>query len=149
NENLFDRYNQLLEAIQLKGPKFNLSQEERGQAIADQLGLQAAARAGYSPQAFPDFLDRLMQTKGNTGSWFSDLFGVPNPNAKRLRELLKDLSVLPAVCVTRDAEKKEEEFNKWQFKVLHYRGIGHAESVPGVIMRKTLADPLRGDITSF
>lgn len=149
NENLFDRDNQILETSRLRKTSFNFAREERGQMTADQIGLQAVARAGYVPGAFPGFRDRLMQTKGNTGSWLSDLFGSTNPNAKRLRELLKDLASLPAGCITHDLKTDPQDFAKWQSEVLHYHGIGHAEKLSGVATRETLAEPLRADINNF
>jgi len=149
NENLFDRYNQVLDSWRLKNSSRNVSREDRGQITADQLGLEAVARAGYAPERLPDLLDRSLETKGNTGSWLSELFGTTRPNSKRLRELLKDLSRLPAGCISRGTEKHADEFAQWQSDVLHYQGIGHREKVSGVALRKVLGDPLRGDIHTF
>jgi WD40 repeat protein len=150
NENLFDRFNQIVETAGTKKVPTSSSKEgDRAQIIADQLGLQAVTRAGYSPGALPDFMDRLFETKGNTGSWLSDFFGITKPNAKRLRELLKDQSVLPAGCLGRQPVEQAEAFARWQAAVLHYRGIGHAEKVGGVSMRKVLNAPLRGDVESL
>src|SRR5262249_14250343 len=73
-DDLFEKYNQMVESVRLKKSHHSYtSDENRNQMIADQLGIQAVARAGYAAQAYPDFLDRLMQTKGKTGSWISDL----------------------------------------------------------------------------
>ena len=150
NENLFDRFNQIVETSSLKKAPPDSSREgERGQLIADQLGLQAVARAGYTPSALPDFMDRLLETKGKTGNWLSDLFGATKPNAKRLRELLRDQSALPAACVSRQPVGQTEAFARWQSAVLRYRGIGHAEKINGAFVRKVLNDPLRGDINAF
>lgn len=150
NEDLFGLYNQYLESVRLKKSRHKPSdEEERGQKIADQLGVQAVARAGYSPQAFPDLLDRIMQTKGKTGSWLSDLFGATRPDSRRLREALKDVSSLPASCIETKSAAPSGEFRQWQAAVLHYEGIGHAEHLNGVLARKQLNDPLRGDIEHF
>jgi len=51
DEDFFGLYNQLVESVRLK--KMHASppgEEERSQKVADQLGVQAVARAGYSPQ---------------------------------------------------------------------------------------------------
>ena len=150
NENLFDRFNQMVETSRLKKAPAGSSKEgERGQLTADQLGLQAVARAGYAPGALPDFMDRLLETKGNTGSWLSDLFGTTKPNSKRLRELLKDQAALPTACVAPKPVELGEAFAPWQSAVLHYRGIGHAEKISGVTVQKVLNDPLRGDVNLF
>jgi hypothetical protein len=150
DEDLFGLYNQFMESVRLKKLRASPSgEEERGQKIADQLGVQAVARAGYSAQAFPDFMDRLMETKGKTGNWFSDLFGFTRPDSKRLREALKDVASLPASCIETRGPIPPEDFNQWQAAVLHYQGIGHAEHLAGLLSRKLLTDPLRGDIENF
>lgn len=150
DEDLFGLYNQFMESVRLKKTHASPSgEEEKGQKIADQLGVQAVARAGYSPQSFPDFMDRLMETKGKTGNWFSDILGYTRPNSKRLREALKDVASLPASCIEPKTPFQPEEFQKWQTAVLHYQGIGHAEHLAGVLSRKKLAEPLRGDIENF
>lgn len=150
DEDLFGLYNQFMESARLKRRHAPPSgEDDKGQKTADQLGVQAVARAGYAPQAFPDFLDRLMQTKGKTGNWFSDFFGATRPDSKRLREALKDVANLPAACVEAKAPSPSDEFHEWQVAVLRYREIGHAEHLTGVITRKQLRDPLRGDIEHF
>lgn len=150
DEDLFGLYNQFVESVRLKKMHASPSgEEERNQKVADQLGVQAVARAGYSPQSFPDFMDRLMQTKGKTGNWFTDIFGATPPNSKRLREALKDVTNLPASCIEQNARPSIDEFHQWQAAVLHYQGIGHGEHLSGVLSRKKLSDPLRGDIENF
>ena len=150
DEDLFALYNQFVESVRLKKRRPPPSgDEEKGQKIADQLGVQSVARSGYAPQAFPDFLDRLMQTRGKTGNWFTDLFGATRADSKRLREALKDIATLPASCIEAKQPAPSEEFHQWQAAVLHYRGIGHAERLNGVVSRKPLNNPLRGDIEHF
>jgi len=150
DEDLFGLYNQFVESVRLKKIHArSYGEEEKSQKIADQLGVQAVARAGYSAQAFPTFLDRLMETKGKSGNWLSDLFGYTRPDSKRLREALKDVGTLPASCIDRRAPVPSDDFHQWQAAVLHYQGIGHAEHLAGVLSRKKLADPLRGDIENF
>ena len=150
DEDLYERYNQFIESVRLKKLSSQpQGDEDKSQKIADQLGVQAVARAGYSPQALPDFLDRLMQTKGKTGSWLSDMFGATRPDSKRLREALKDAASLPAACLEAKAPAKPDDFHQWRAAVLHYHGIGHPEHLTGVLARKQLNDPLRGDIEHF
>jgi WD40 repeat protein len=150
SDDLFDLYNQLVESVRLKkrhaAPSGNA---DKGQSIADQIGLQAVARAGYAPQAFPDALDRRMETKGKTGNWFTDMFGATPANSRRLREALKEVSSLPRACREAASPAQPDEFYRWQSAVLHYNGIGHAEKLPGVLSRKGLNNPLRGDIEHF
>ena len=150
DEDLFGLYNQFVESARLKKRRSQPSgEEDKGQRIADQLGVQSVARAGYAPQVFPDFLDRLMQTKGKTGNWFTDLFGATRADSKRLREALKDIATLPASCIEAKVPGPSEEFHQWQAAVLRYRGIGHAERLSGIISQKQLNNPLRSDIEHF
>jgi WD40 repeat protein len=150
DEDLFGLYNEFVESVQLKKRHSQPSgKDDTSQKIADLIGVQAVARAGYAPQAFPDLLDRIMETKGKTGSWFSDLFGATSPNSKRLREALKDVSALPSSCIETRSPARSDEFHQWQAAVLHYQGIGHAERLNGVLVRKQFNDPLRGDIENF
>jgi hypothetical protein len=149
-DDLFALYNQLTDSLRLKKrhpePSGN---DDKGQSVADLIGVQAVGRAGYSPQAFLDALDRLMATKGKTGNWVSDIFGATSPSSRRLREALKDVSSLPRACMEAASAASPEEFQRWQSAVLHYNGIGHAERLPGVLSRKSLNNPLRGDIEHF
>jgi WD40 repeat protein len=150
DEDLFGLYNQFMESVRLKKRHSQPSgEEEKSQKIADQLGVQSVARSGYAPQAFPDFLDRLMQTKGKTGNWLTDLFGATRADSKRLREALRDIATLPPSCIEAKETVRSEEFQKWQAAVLHYRGIGHPEHLSGIVSRKQLNNPLRGDIEHF
>ena len=149
-DDLFALYNQLTDSLRLKKRHAEPSgNDDKGQSIADQIGVQAVARAGYAPQAFPDALDRLMATKGKTGNWVSDIFGATSPSSRRLREALKDVASLPRTCIEAASAASPEEFQRWQSAVLHYNGIGHGERLPGVLSRKSLNHPLRGDIEHF
>jgi Peptidase family M48 len=149
-DDLFALYNQLTDSLRLKKRHAESSgNDEKGQSIADQIGVQAVARAGYSPQAFPEALDRLMATKGKTGNWVSDIFGATSPSSRRLREALKDVATLPRTCIEAALAPSPEEFQRWQSVVLHYNGIGHGEWLPGIVSRKSLNNPLRGDIEHF
>ena len=150
DEDLFGLYNQFVESVRLKKRRSQPSgEEDKGQKIADQLGVQSVARAGFAPQAFPDLLDRILQTKGKTGNWFTDLFGATRADSKRLREALKDIATLPASCIEAKGPIHSEEFHQWQAAVLRYRGIGHPERLSGIVSRKQLNNPLRGDIEHF
>jgi len=149
SDDLFELYNQMVESIRIKKRHVSSEDDNKNQMIADQLGIQSVARAGYAPQAFSDSLDRLMQTKGKTGNWFSDLFGATRPDSRRLREALKDVSTLPASCIDAKTPSKTDEFHEWQTAALRNHGIGHAERLGIVLSRKQLKDPLRGDIENF
>jgi WD40 repeat protein len=146
---IFEKYNQLLENIRLKPQACGSGEghEEKGQLVADQVALYAMTSAGYNPQAFATFWDRFAETKGKTGGWFSDVFGVTKPDERRLREILKVVSAIPAECIESRAAAPAGEFQKWQADVINYSGRGTKEALHDVVWKKQLEPPLRGDIT--
>jgi len=56
---------------------------------------------------------------------------------------------LPSSCIETRSAARSDEFHEWQAAVLHYQGIGHAERLNGVLVRKQFNDPLRSDIENF
>src|SRR5271156_3215790 len=145
---VFDKYNLLLDNL-AKSPKVFVQDaklEEPHQYEADQAAFFAVASAGYSPQSFVDFFDRLAQTKGKTGGVLSDLFGITKPDEKRLRLMRKTIEDLPAGCRGGLPTPPSADFLKWQADVIAYNGIGRKESLVGVLERKNLDPPLRTDI---
>jgi WD40 repeat protein len=149
-EDVYEKYNLFLESYRLKKIRTETrSESDRDQMVADRIGIEATARAGYSPQALVDALDRIMQTKGKTGNWLSDLFGTTQPDTRRLREVLEDVSGLPAACVDPRPRDNAGEFHHWQDVVLHYHGIGHKEQLRNLLAKQTLHDPIRPDIDNF
>ncbi|HJQ23742.1 MAG TPA: M48 family metalloprotease [Blastocatellia bacterium] len=144
---VFDKYNRYVENI-ARLPK-NLRQsvsEDKNQMMADQIGLYAAAAAGYDPQGNANLFDRITENKGNTGSFFSDLFGTTKPEAKRLREMLKDAASIPPACIEARAATAAEDFRRWQSVVVNYTVAGRKEALHSVIKKIALEPPLRGDI---
>jgi WD40 repeat protein len=144
---IFDKYNRLVENEARKPGAFSEKKENKDQEVADQIGFYALVRAGYDPQAQASLWDRLTETKGKTGNFFSDLFGTTKPESKRLREMLKSVAQLPASCVQAHATSAPGEFQKWQAAVVGFTGGAAREAVHGVVSKTTLEPPLRGDIT--
>lgn len=144
-DDIFKKFHDYLENALRKPPKGGTS-EEKEQYVADQVALYAMARAGYAPHAYVDLWDRFQQTHGKTGSWLTDFFGSTKPSERRLREMLKNVSALPAGCADISPSGRSADFAKWQAQVIGYDNA-HEESVPGLIFKQTLALPLRPDIT--
>lgn len=90
--------------------------EQSDQLEADHIALQLVWRAGYDPQGFPKFLDRLAETHGVKGTIWTDLFGMTRPESRRLRALLKDVEGLPASC-RRLPPTAEWDFKAWQHQI--------------------------------
>jgi hypothetical protein len=149
---IFDRYNQMLEKWR-QSPSLFRRTEESEQDEADRVSILALAASGYPPATMPDFFDRFAELKGKKGSWFSDVFGSPNPNGKRLREGLKEVASLPAACrqvapcpTCADTIARQQQFKQWQARVAQYSGIGHKETLPPAVLRKKLQPALRSDL---
>ena len=98
-KDIAEKYNLLIERSRTK----NISNSEGSeqQLQADRAGVYALVAAGYDPNAFAAFFDRLAETNGKTGNWFGDIFGKVKPDQKRLREMIKLSEQLPPAC--RDA----------------------------------------------
>ncbi|HEX8292560.1 MAG TPA: M48 family metalloprotease [Pyrinomonadaceae bacterium] len=145
---IFEKYNRLLDnAARKPGAWRRGDREEEGQQYeADRIGIYAMASAGYDPQAFVSLWNRLTDVKGKTGGWLSDLFGTTRPESRRLREILKGVSTLPAQCVAARSAATPEEFRRWQAAVVSLTGAARGESLHGVLMKTKLDPPLRGDI---
>lgn len=145
---IFEKYHLLMENVMRKPGAFGESRKERQeeQLEADRVAVYALVGAGYPPEAFAQFFDRLAETKGKTGNWLTDFFETTNPEGRRLREMLKMSADIPAAC-RGTRTPTEEEFRRWQAAVVAYSGLGRKESLHGVKAKRTLAPPLRADLT--
>lgn len=120
--------------------------EEPNQIVADRLGLYASSVSGYDPRALVQFWDRFAETKGKTGSFFSDMFGATKPEQKRLRQLEAEVPSLPGPCGEARPSTSPDDFAAWKTAVMNYSGLGHRESLHGVVLKQDLNPPLRGDV---
>lgn len=145
---IFEKYNNLMDnAVKMRDVlEKSKNNEEADQIVADRIGLYLSAEAGYDPRALVNFWDRFAETKGKTGGFFSDLFGATKPEEKRLRQMQSEYPRLPKQCGSPSPEVSAAEFTAWQGAVLNYTGSGHRESLHGVLFRRALEPPLRGDI---
>lgn len=104
--------------------------------------------AGYESTAFTSFFDRLAETEGKTGSWWSDVFGRTKPDQKRLREMILLTQQLPEACRDRSSTKTES-FETWQANVVSYRETNRTEVLPALLWKKELSPKLRSDVRSI
>jgi hypothetical protein len=144
---IFEKYNQLIDNLRRKPEAFKSRDREKGQMVADQIGFYALTGAGYDPAALARFWDRMTEAKGKTGNWLSDLFGATRPEERRLREMLKAVSTLPAGCMSARPANQAEDYKQWQSSVISYTGLGRREVLPGFVSKQQLQPPLRSDIT--
>jgi len=150
-EDIFEKYNRLQENMRRDPGAFSklAKQEEPDQYQADQIALIAMAQAGYDPRAFVSFFDRLAKTQGKTGNWLTDVFGTTTPSQKRLREMERAYAALPEGCRAVSSGESSEAFRNWQGAVIAYTGLGHKDSLHGVMQKALLSPPLRPDLSSL
>lgn len=143
---IFDKYNQLIENLRRKPEAFKIQDREKGQLSADQAGLFALVSAGYDVSAMARFWDRITETKGKKGSWFSDIFGSTRPEERRFREMSKAAEAVPPNCKQAVTANQAADFKQWQAAVISYTGLGRKEALHGVLSKQQLSPPLRSDI---
>lgn len=144
---VFDKFHHYLESYRRKPDRGGPS-EEGHQEVADQVAVFAAAKAGYSPQAYLDIWDRFQQTHGKTGNWLSDVFGVTTPSERRLRDMRRNMALLPPGCASARAPADPASYRRWQSQVINSEDAAE-ESLPGLISRQELPSPLRPDINTL
>lgn len=148
-KDITEKYNLLIERARTKSLSRKSGHENAQQLEADKIGLYAMVAAGYDPTAFSSFFDRLTETEGKTGSWFSNLFGNVRPEQKRLREMIRATEQLPQACREGRSAKATENFLKWQADVVYFRAGTRKEELPGLAWKKELAPKLRSDVSHF
>ena len=114
-DDVFRKFHALIDAGRSAG--LSERREQSDQLAADHIALQLMWRAGYDPQSFPRFLDRLTEIRGAKGNIWTDLFGMTRPESKRLRELLKSGETLPASC-HRPHPTADGDFRAWQRQIV-------------------------------
>lgn len=148
-QDLANKYNQLLDNASRGTQAYRkiAREEEPDQYAADQVALYAVANAGYAPRSIVVFFDRLAQTHGKTGNFFSNWFGLTAPNEKRLGEMQKALASMLPACSGMSAVSVTQEFREWQTDVIGFSRGNQRESFPGLLTKQHLSPPLRGDFT--
>ncbi|HEX6879373.1 MAG TPA: M48 family metalloprotease, partial [Terriglobales bacterium] len=150
-EDIEEKYNRFLEtyATNPKALRSAWNRVDQEQSQADDVGILLAVRAGYEPKAFADFFDRLAETRGKKGNWFSDVFGLTRANGKRLREIIKNTVPAPSGCGAQKPIMTAAEYAEWRQKVVAYSGFGKEESLPPATVKRVLADPLQSEIRNL
>ena len=142
-----EKYNLLIENARTKKVPWSSGHETEQQLEADRIGMFALIAAGYEPSALFTFFDRLTESKGKTGSWFSDMFGKTTPNQKRLREMTRISEQLPAGCREGKVVGRRDAFLKWQAETLFIRGEEQREQLSGLVWKREMTPKLRSDVS--
>ncbi|HEY7402659.1 MAG TPA: M48 family metalloprotease [Candidatus Angelobacter sp.] len=121
--------------------------EAEEQVIADRIAFYALVRAGYDPEKGLAFFDRLFETKGKAGNFWTDFFGSTNANGKRLREMLKSERPIAKSCIApRIADAGH--FAEWQKSIIATTKSATRTQIelPGLVRKVALQSPLRADL---
>jgi hypothetical protein len=111
---------------------------------ADRIAVYATAAAGYRPQAYAEFWDRMFFVDGKVGGPLSDFFGVTKPESKRLRAILKLVSALPPGCGATQPTAGPD-FERWHSLVIANQSATIDANVKPVA-EIALTPPLRMDL---
>jgi len=147
-QDILSKWNRVLDNAAKLRPITNEKREQEEQVIADRVGLYAMTRAGYDPSHGVEFLDRLLQTKGKTGGFWSNFFGRTSAESKRLREAMRNAAPLEKSCIAPLPADSAATFAKWQQAVLESKYAVRSENLKGVIKKTGLNPQLRGDLHS-
>jgi hypothetical protein len=143
-----EKYNLLIENARTRRSSSRGRGHENAQQLeADNIGFYSMVAAGYDPDATFTFFDRLAESEGKTGSWFSELFGNTRPEQKRLREIADATKQLPANCREGRNSRPTEEFLTWQADVVMFREVTVKEDLPGLIWKKEISPKLQSDVS--
>ena len=114
---IYAKFQRLIDAeLKDKHPSQSGNSDEK-QDEADTVSMYAIAAAGYRPQAFAEFWNRMFFVDGKVGGPLSDFFGTTKPEQKRLREILKLVNALPPGCGATQPTNSPE-FQHWQALVI-------------------------------
>lgn len=150
---VFLKYNQLLDNIARRHLHFDRQDDERLEIVADNYGIYALTRAGYSPEAMAAFWDRTAHLQGKTGNWLTDLAGATSPSEQRLRRMRESIPQMPAACIAPHPQTAEA-FTAWQKSVMAYTaalgsaGVSTSTSLPGLVWKRQLSPPLESEISN-
>lgn len=148
-KDIIDKYNLVIENARTKRASARRGHENDQQLEADKIGFFSMVAAGYDPNASFTFFDRLTESEGKTGSWFSDIFGGGTPEQKRLREIAQAASELPQACRDGRSAKATEDFLKWQADVVGFREAEREEKLPGLLWKKQISPKIRSDVNKI
>ena len=148
-KDIYDKFNRLLDTAAKSSYKHSGKREHEEQLIADRIALYAMARAGYDPARFAGYFDRIAETRGNKGGFWSYMFGTTSSGSKRLRELVRNSAPLPAECVSPLPTESAAHFSKWQKSVIESKFATAAIDVPGMLGSTDLKPHLRDDLRTL
>jgi Peptidase family M48 len=143
-DDIYKKFQQLLDARLRQKRSVEYLDSDAKQNEADQIAVYATAAAGYRPQAYAEFWDRMFFVDGKLGGPLSDFFGVTKPESKRLRAITRMVAALPAGCGAAK-DSASPEFQRWNALV-----VANQSATTGLTSRAgskiALTPPLRMEL---
>jgi WD40 repeat protein len=110
---LEDKLQLLLNVARKDSTEESEDEQEKDELMADHVGLYAMTKAGYSPRAFAENLDRIAANKGRTGNILTDVLGATSEINLRVRVAHKIVATLPDEC-KQISKSSSPEFKEFQ-----------------------------------
>jgi hypothetical protein len=124
---IFARVHQLFSTPAKNG---DVKHDEKQELAADRVAVYAMARAGYAPESFATFFDRVAQNRGRTSNWFTNMFGITKEDSQRYTAAIKLIGTLPDGCKAQRAAAGGD-FQTWVKGVVEERIADTAEGLTG------------------
>jgi len=145
-KDVVDKWNEYLSnrrRVQASGGNVRRAEkiEQATQVQADAISVYLVTRGGYDSHSAAAYFDRLAETKGNVGGFWSDLFGKTSEDSKRLREMLQNPTPMPASCV-QPRPGAATGYIAWRDSVINFTPSRNAEIIPGLIRKRALTQRL-------
>ncbi len=144
-EDVFRRYRELIAAGRGLLER-DAGSDHGNQVAADRIGVLAVVAAGFDPGAPIAFWDRLVETEGKKGNWFTDVLRFTSPESKRLREMVSIGRGLPPSCRGSRPADLDQEFQAWKENLVLYARKPGQETLRGMVSRASLSPALRSDL---
>ena len=140
------KYSAMLDA-EYRDKHPQLGETDNDQAQADQLGLNLMVAAGYRPEFYAGFWNRVFFVEGKTGSRIGDLLGLTKPSQKRLRSISAMITALPKGC-GKTLAQNEQAFLHWRDAVVANQS-GATITHSGALSEVALSPPLHMPLTQL
>lgn len=141
---IYAKFQRLVDASMKDKHRERSGESEERENEADTVSVYATAAAGYHPQSYSEFWDRMFFVDGKVGGKLSDFFGTTRPESKRLRSILKLVNALPPGCGATQVSDTPE-FERWHTLVTANQAVA-IEASAKPISEIALTPPLRMDL---
>ena len=146
-EDVFKKYALLAESYLNASATHTIKdREHEDQVAADRISVSLLIASGYNPEALVTALDRITGSSGQHGNLFTDIFGITQPEGKRIRDLEKTVDRLPGNCTLTEPRVQMSDLKDWQGRVLRLTVSQQAAILPGLVSVRQLAPPLVSDM---